>query len=198
MLFCRRARRSTTADFLQKIQSTTFEEMRTQQSNLNGGMGGKPTTTTMTMTVTVTLAVAGKREERNEKKEGGGGSGERGDKRPRSAILPRSNNQTILWEGQILVAMATMVTVIIGGDEDDNGGGGGGGDRQQRRRGHIQQSTKSREEKMVTATATAAVTATVTMTVTTMTKTMRMTARGSAGHRRHKGTIVMLSSNRCD
>ena len=92
--------------------------------------------------------------------------------------------------------MATMVTVIIGGDEDDNGGGGGGGDRRQRRRGHRQQSTKSREEKMATATATAAVTATVTMTVTTMTKTMRTTARGSAGHRRHKGTIVMLSSNR--
>jgi len=53
------------------------------------------------MTVTVTSAVAGKREERNEKKEGGGGSGERGDKRPCSVILlPRHNNQTMMWEGQ--------------------------------------------------------------------------------------------------
>ena len=85
----------------------------------------------------------------------------------------------------------------IGGDEDDNGGGG---DRRQRRRGHRQQSTKSREEKMATVTATAAVTATatVTMTVTTMTMTMRMMARSSVGHRRHKGAIVMLWSNRCD
>ena len=38
----------------------------------------------------------------------------------------------MMWEGQILAAMATTVTVIIGGDEDDNGGGGDGvgdGDR---------------------------------------------------------------------
>ena len=92
----------------------------------------------------------------------------------------------------------------IGGDEDDNGGGG---DRRQRRRGHRQQSTK-KGRKMATATATAAVTArataavkataTVTMTVTTMTMTMRTMARSSVGHRRHKGAIVMLWSNRCD